>query len=84
MISGFHEQATHSGVNTMCTNTLFPYHRQKISTLVVDRGFPPLTLQPVNFEQLYAQRMQQMMEEQGASGGQTNGEAEVTEAVFEN
>jgi preprotein translocase subunit SecB len=84
MISGFQEQATHAVVNTMCPNTLFPYARQVISNLVGDGGFPPLTLQPVNFEQLYAQRMQQMMEEQGATGGQTNGEAEVTEAVFEN
>ncbi|MGD8927872.1 MAG: protein-export chaperone SecB [Lysobacterales bacterium] len=35
-----------------------------MSSLVADGGFPPLTLQPVNFDQLYAQRMQQMMQEQ--------------------
>jgi hypothetical protein len=38
-----------------------------------------LVLQPVNFEQLYAQRMQQMMEEQKNAAGQGNGEADVTE-----
>ena len=51
-------------INTMCPNTLFPYARQLISSLVGEGGFPPLVLQPVNFEQMYAQRMQQMMEEQ--------------------
>lgn len=84
LIAGFEEQAKHALVNTMCPNTLFPYARQAIATLVSDGGFPPLTLQPVNFEQLYAQRMQQMMEEQQAAGGEGNGEDAVTEAVFEN
>lgn len=84
LIAGFQDQAKHALVNTMCPNTLFPYARQTIATLVSDGGFPPLTLQPVNFEQLYAQRMQQMMEEQQAAGGEANGEDAVTEAVFEN
>lgn len=65
LLSGFNEQAQHAVMNTMCPNTLFPYARQMISGMVGDGGFPPLTLQPVNFEQLYAQRMQQMMQEQG-------------------
>jgi preprotein translocase subunit SecB len=64
LIGGFEEQATHAVINTLCPNTLFPYARQTIATLVGDGGFPPLTLQPVNFDQLYAQRMQQMMQEQ--------------------
>lgn len=64
LVAGFNEQASHAVMNTMCPNTLFPYARQLIATLVSDGGFPPLVLQPVNFEQLYAQRMQQMKEEQ--------------------
>jgi preprotein translocase subunit SecB len=64
LVAGFNEQASHAVMNTMCPNTLFPYARQSIATLVSDGGFPPLVLQPVNFEQLYAQRMQQMAEEQ--------------------
>jgi preprotein translocase subunit SecB len=63
LVAGFNEQASHAVMNTMCPNTLFPYARQTIATLVSDGGFPPLVLQPVNFEQLYAQRMQQMAEE---------------------
>lgn len=80
LLTGFHEQAAHAVMNTMCPNTLFPYARQVISTLVGEGGFPPLVLQPVNFEQLYAKRMQQMMEEQNqAQASQGNGEASVAE-----
>lgn len=69
MVGGFNEQATHAVMNTLCPGTLFPYARQTISSLIADGGFPPLTLQPVNFEQLYAQRMQQLASEQQAGAG---------------
>ena len=77
LINGFNEQAHHAIVNTFCPNTLFPYARTSIANLVADGGFPPLTLQPVNFEQLYAQRMQQMAAEQ-AEGGAAGDEETVT------
>jgi preprotein translocase subunit SecB len=79
LINGFNEQQKHAIVNTFCPNTLFPYARTAITTLVADGGFPPLTLQPVNFEQLYAQRMQQMAAEQGQGGA---GEEETVSAEF--
>ena len=77
LVSGFNEQASHAVMNTMCPSTLFPYARRSISELVSEGGFPPLTLQPVNFEQLYAQRMQEMMKQkEGGEAGETgNGEA---------
>ena len=81
LLSGFNEQATHAMMNTMCPNTLFPYARQAIASLVADGGFPPLVLQPVNFEQLYAQRMQQLVEEQN-QGAAVPGDDEVVEAEF--
>jgi len=81
LLSGFNEQSAHAVMNTMCPNTLFPYARQLISTLVGEGGFPPLVLQPVNFEQLYAQRMQQMMDEQN-SGAATPGNGEAGAAEF--
>lgn len=75
LVSGFNEQAMHAVMNTMCPGTLFPYARQMISTLVNEGGFPPLTLQPVNFEQLYAQRMQELAQQQGGEAAAGNGEA---------
>jgi len=80
MVSGFNEQATHGVMNTMCPTTLFPYARQVISTLVAEGGFPPLVLQPVNFDMLYAQRMQQMAEEQkDSAAGEGNGAGAIPE-----
>ena len=42
-----------------CPNILFPYVREVISDIVVRAGFPPVVLNPVNFEALFqAQREQ--------------------------
>ena len=86
MMSGFNEQTAHAVMNTMCPNTLFPYARRAISELVSDGGFPPLTLQPVNFDQLYGQRMQEMAQQQsGAQSGEAvadQGNVEVVDAEF--
>lgn len=58
-IQGLNEQALHAALNTLCPHTLFPYARRLITDLVADGGFPPLVLQPLNFDQIYAQRMQE-------------------------
>ena len=82
MLTGFNEQSSHAVMNTMCPNTLFPYARQLITSLVAEGGFPPLVLQPVNFEQMYAQRMQEMMQEQN-QGDAAPADEEVVEAEFQ-
>ena len=41
-----------------CPNILFPYARESVSDAVLKAGFPPLLLQPVNFEALYLQQQQ--------------------------
>lgn len=40
-----------------CPNILFPYVREVISDMVSRAGFPPVLLNPVNFEVLYQQRL---------------------------
>ena len=82
LVRGFNEQATHAVMNTMCPGTLFPYARQVITGLIAGGGFPPLTLQPVNFDQLYAQRMQQMMDEQRQGGSGSVMTDETVKAEF--
>ncbi|HET6756286.1 MAG: protein-export chaperone SecB [Burkholderiales bacterium] len=42
-----------------CPNILFPYARETVSDLVTRAGFPPVILNPVNFENLYRERQQQ-------------------------
>jgi preprotein translocase subunit SecB len=65
-ITGLPEQAQHAALNTLCPHTLFPYARRVITDLVAEGGFPPLVLQPINFDQIYAQRMR---ETQGQANG---------------
>ncbi len=42
-----------------CPNVLFPFARETVSDAVVRAGFQPIVLQPVNFEAMYMQRMQE-------------------------
>ncbi len=45
-----------------CPNVLFPYAREVISDIVTRGSFPQLLLAPVNFDQAYAQSVQQVEE----------------------
>lgn len=45
-----------------CPNILFPYAREAVSDAVSRAGFQPIVLQPVNFESMYMQRLQQQAE----------------------
>ncbi len=39
-----------------CPNILFPYLREVVSDIVTRSGFPPVILNPVNFEAIYQQK----------------------------
>lgn len=54
-IKGYTESDTKGLLATYCPATLFPYAREAISSAVGRGGFPPLMLQPINFDVLYAQ-----------------------------
>ncbi|MFC4763379.1 protein-export chaperone SecB [Dyella koreensis] len=65
-VSGFNE-ADHAGIiGSYCPNLLFPYARQVISALVMEGGFPPFLLQPINFDALYAEQARRLTD-----GGET-------------
>ncbi|MGL4605817.1 MAG: protein-export chaperone SecB, partial [Iodobacter sp.] len=54
-----------------CPSILFPYLREAVSDLTTRAGFPPLMLQPINFEAIYMQQRQQA-EEQAANAQTTH------------
>lgn len=58
-IRGIEGQQLEAALNTLCPQTLFPYASRCITDLVGSGGFPPLVLQPINFEQIYIQRLKQ-------------------------
>lgn len=60
-IAGFNE-VDHAGIiNSYCPNLLFPYARQMLSSLVLEGGFPPFLLQPINFDALFAEQQRRML-----------------------
>jgi preprotein translocase subunit SecB len=50
-----------------CPNILFPYAREAVSDIVTRVGFPPVLLNPINFEALYAQQIQQQQPAENAT-----------------
>ncbi len=68
-LSGMTEQQESGVINVLCPNTLYPYARATVSQLVAAAGFPPVVLQPISFEQIYAQRLQEAQQQQQAAAG---------------
>jgi len=59
LVRGYNPEQANMLLGTQCPATLFPYAREAISSLVGKGGFPPLILQPINFDALYAQAREQ-------------------------
>lgn len=58
-VNGFSQEDLGPVLGIYCPNMLFPYAREVASNLVGKGGFPQLMLQPINFEALYQQHLQQ-------------------------
>jgi preprotein translocase subunit SecB len=54
-----------------CPRLLFPFARQIIADASRNGGFPPLLIDPIDFVQLYRQRLAQMSAAQQQSGANT-------------
>jgi preprotein translocase subunit SecB len=51
----------------VCPNTLLPYAREAVASIVTRAGFPPVVLQHMSFETIYQQRQEQLRQQQQAS-----------------
>jgi preprotein translocase subunit SecB len=63
------QQDLEAVLGTLCPNTLLPYAREAVASLVQRAGFPPVTLQHMNFDLLYQQRLQQAQQEAATGAG---------------
>jgi preprotein translocase subunit SecB len=57
LAKGFSEEELEPLMGIGAPNALYPYAREVVSDLITRGSFPQFTLQPVNFEQMYAQQM---------------------------
>lgn len=67
-IVGLSDQQRQVALNTLCPHTLFPFAARTITSLVAEGGFPPLVLQPINFDQIYQQRVREAQAQAQAQG----------------
>ncbi|MDN4502444.1 protein-export chaperone SecB [Alteromonadaceae bacterium BrNp21-10] len=59
-----------------CPNILFPYAREAISNMVNRGTFPPLNLNPVNFDAVFAAYIQKRAQEMQAAQGNAEAPAD--------
>ncbi|MDX1508001.1 MAG: protein-export chaperone SecB [Woeseiaceae bacterium] len=62
-IHGHTEQEAGVLFGSFCPNILFPYARESIAAMIQKGGFPEFVLQPINFDALYMQSLQQQQAE---------------------
>ncbi len=58
-IANFPQADMQGLLHSYCPTLLFPYLRETIASLSIKAGFPPLELQPLNFDQLHQEQMAQ-------------------------
>ena len=58
-ISGYDKEEMGVVIGSFCPNVLFPYARESIANTIQKGGFPEFVLQPINFDALYQQSLQQ-------------------------
>jgi len=61
------EQLQHA-LSVMGPETLYPYIRETIASLIGKTGLPPVQIAPVNFQALFMQKLQQAQAEAQANG----------------
>jgi preprotein translocase subunit SecB len=72
MAKGLEPESLRQALGIMAPSLLFPYLRETIDSLAVKGGFPPISLQPINFEALYRQASQQAAQQQQQGSDSVN------------
>jgi preprotein translocase subunit SecB len=67
-IAGYTDQERAMLLGSFCPGTLYPFAREAVAELASKGGFPQLLLQPINFDALYAQALQQRNAQANAEG----------------
>ncbi len=59
LIRGYPEEQLSHLLASFCPSNLFPYAREVVANLVSKGSFPEMHLSPINFDALYAQRLEE-------------------------
>lgn len=66
-LRGFDDGQMGHMLHAYCPNLLFPFVREELASLIGKGGFPPVLLNPINFDNLYLQRLQQQQAQMAAA-----------------
>lgn len=69
-LEDFPDSVLNAMLGSFCPNMLFPYAREAVSDTVTRGGFPQMLLNPINFDALYEQHLQQQAEQADTSNPQ--------------
>lgn len=67
-IRGVPENELPFALEIACPNVLLPFAREAISDIATKGGFPQLLINPINFEALYHQRLEEAAAKKSESG----------------
>ena len=70
-LHGYSKEEMGALIGSFSPNVLFPYARESIAGVVQKGGFPEFVLQPINFDALYLQSLQQQ-QQQGEAAPETH------------
>lgn len=73
-IAGFPDMDQAHAIGSYCPSILFPYAREVVAGLVQKGGFPQLTLQPINFDALFARELEKQRNQQAEADSDGTGE----------
>lgn len=71
-IGGFSREEFGALIGSFCPNILFPYARESIAGIIQKGGFPEFVLQPINFDALYMQSLQQQQQKGDGTKSETH------------
>ena len=71
-ITGVPQESMHPLIMIECPRLLFPFARQIIADCTRNGGFPPLMIDPIDFAQLYRQRMAEAQKAEAEKPATTN------------
>jgi preprotein translocase subunit SecB len=63
------EDQAHAFLFAEAPRILFPFARRVVADAIRDAGFPPLMMEPIDFNGLYVQQLQARREQEAAEGG---------------
>ncbi len=62
-LGGMEDQMLDAMLGIQCPNILYPYATAAVSQLITSGGFPPFPMQPINFEQIYADNLKRRQQQ---------------------